>query len=203
MVIVSESSRIGLVARSNTIGCELCSAQSVVATTSVIITNARGAIVQLAACDRCVRAIHRIAATTGGHAGFGFGDIDGTARPAIRATPRSIRAIAAPVLVQTLTQRFHDATGTSYLVDVLGRERIDGTWEGWLEFIAIGASINLRTGTETTQSNREHLAYWALGLNPAYLEGAFARAQRRSARSPANSPLPAAPRAGRTPAAHN
>ena len=33
-----------------------------------------------------------------------------------------------------------------------------------------------RSGRETTQSNREHLAYWATGLEPTYFEGAFSRA---------------------------
>ena len=34
----------------------------------------------------------------------------------------------------------------------------------------------LRTGRETTQPNRDAVANWASGLEPVYLEGAFARA---------------------------
>jgi hypothetical protein len=63
---------------------------------------------------------------------------------------------------------------------VRGRARADGTWEGWIEFVAVGAAIVLRTDQETTQSNREGVAYWASGLGTAYLEGAFARARRDS-----------------------
>jgi len=76
-----------------------------------------------------------------------------------------------------------DSAGIHYVVRVLGRERIHGTWEGWLEFVALGAPIVLTTRVETTQSNREALAYWATGLEPAYLQGAFARAQRKVPRS--------------------
>jgi hypothetical protein len=74
------------------------------------------------------------------------------------------------------------ADGTRYVVRVYGQPRTDGTWVGWLEFVAVGAARVLRTGTETTQPNRAALAYWASGLEPTYLEGAFARAGRRRAR---------------------
>jgi len=83
-----------------------------------------------------------------------------------------------PVLIKELLPELQDARGINYVVRVLGRERIDGTWEGFVEFVAVGAAIIVRTGTETTQSNRQDLAYWASGLNTGYLQGAFARAQR-------------------------
>ena len=44
---------------------------------------------------------------------------------------------------------------TTYVVQICGEERIDGTWEGWLEFHA--TDINqpiLRTEQETSQPNR-------------------------------------------------
>jgi hypothetical protein len=82
------------------------------------------------------------------------------------------------VLIKEVPPELQDSAGINYVVRVLGRERSDGTWEGFLEFAAVGAAIILRTGTETTQSNREDLAYWASGLNTGYLQGAFARAQR-------------------------
>lgn len=78
--------------------------------------------------------------------------------------------------------------GTLYLVRTYGQERTDGTWEAWLEFHPVagavasgaggagGVGLVLRTGRETSQSNREGVAYWASGLEPVYLEGAFARA---------------------------
>ncbi|HWN41984.1 MAG TPA: hypothetical protein VNW71_07155 [Thermoanaerobaculia bacterium] len=67
--------------------------------------------------------------------------------------------------------------GTSYVLRAWGESRTDGTWEGWLEFVPSGGEgRELRTGQETTQANRDAVAYWASGLEPIYFEGAFARA---------------------------
>jgi hypothetical protein len=41
--------------------------------------------------------------------------------------------------------------------------RSDGPWEGWIEFVAVGSGVALRTDQETAQSNREGVAYWASG----------------------------------------
>lgn len=41
-----------------------------------------------------------------------------------------------------------------------------------------GGGATLRTGRETTQPDREDLLCWATGLEPVYLEGALARAER-------------------------
>jgi len=69
---------------------------------------------------------------------------------------------------------------TTYITRICGQERVDGTWEAWLEFrpTNIGLPI-LRTDQETSQPNRVALEYWADGLEPIYLEGALARAQGR------------------------
>ena len=69
---------------------------------------------------------------------------------------------------------------TTYIVRIYGEERPDGIWEGWLEFHPLenGKPV-LRTGQETTQPNRAAIEYWALGLEPVYLEGALARALGR------------------------
>lgn len=81
--------------------------------------------------------------------------------------------------------REHPATvfdgNTTYAVRVCGVERLDGTWEGWLEFRPTNASQKpaLSTGQETSQPNLAALEYWADGLQPVYLEGALARAQGR------------------------
>jgi hypothetical protein len=73
-----------------------------------------------------------------------------------------------------------DEDGRTYIVRVWGAERGDGTWEGWLEFDpADGQTDPLRTGRETSQPNRTAVGYWATGLEPIYLEGAFARARGR------------------------
>jgi len=69
---------------------------------------------------------------------------------------------------------------TTYVVWVAGDERVDGTWEGWLEFYpATTSQPILVTERETSQPNRAALEYWADGLEPIYLEGALARAQGR------------------------
>jgi len=68
----------------------------------------------------------------------------------------------------------------AYVVHICGQERVDGTWEGWLEFNPTDAAHPvLSTDQETSQPNRTALEYWADGLEAVYLEGAFARAQGR------------------------
>ena len=70
-----------------------------------------------------------------------------------------------------------------YTVRVLGLQRADRTWEGWLEFSpADGEGPVLSTGQETSQPDLKALEYWAGGLEPVYLAGALARAQRRASR---------------------
>jgi hypothetical protein len=69
---------------------------------------------------------------------------------------------------------------TLYTPHVLGQDRHDGTWEAWIEFrpVTLRRGAILATERETTQPNREALFYWATGLEPIYLEGAFNRAVR-------------------------
>jgi len=62
----------------------------------------------------------------------------------------------------------------NYRITVEGLERRDGTWAGRIIFVS-GAEVR-RTGQETSQPNREALAYWATGLEEVYLEGALERA---------------------------
>jgi hypothetical protein len=71
----------------------------------------------------------------------------------------------------------------SYSPRVMGEERADGTWAGWIEFASEvpGAAI-LATERETTQPSRAALLYWATGLEPIYFEGAFERALLRGQR---------------------
>ena len=60
---------------------------------------------------------------------------------------------------------------------VYGEPRTDGTWEGRLEFVPLSAALSTRrTGRETTQPDPAALEYWATGLEPLYLAGAFERA---------------------------
>lgn len=54
-------------------------------------------------------------------------------------------------------------------------EKRGNVWIGWLEFR--GAGKTLKTGEETSQPNKEAVAYWATGLEPVFLEGALKRAK--------------------------
>ncbi len=72
---------------------------------------------------------------------------------------------------QTHVQR----NGVRYSVQAYG-ERQGHVWYGWLEFVPTGQGLSFRTPRETTQPTRKALAYWASGLKPIYVEGAFARA---------------------------
>jgi hypothetical protein len=69
-----------------------------------------------------------------------------------------------------------DAEGVSYRATTYGEQREDGTWWGWIEFQPRDGGPAVVTGQETTQPNRDALAYWATGLEPVYLEGALIRA---------------------------
>lgn len=77
-------------------------------------------------------------------------------------------------LIQTYAETVGDAGGVEHTAHAYGEERADGNWEGWLEFHSAAGAVR-RTHRETTQPNREALAYWASGLEPIYLEGAFNR----------------------------
>jgi hypothetical protein len=54
-------------------------------------------------------------------------------------------------------------------------EKRGNVWIGWLEFK--GAGKTLKTGEETSQPNKEAVAYWATGLEQVFLEGALKRAK--------------------------
>ena len=66
----------------------------------------------------------------------------------------------------------------SYEARACGRERTDGMWEGWLEFVPMDGTRSLQTGRETTQHDRANLEYWASGLTSSYLDGALLRILR-------------------------
>jgi hypothetical protein len=85
-------------------------------------------------------------------------------------------ANVSPLIAQ-LTPVLTDRDGRRYTAEVHGRERADGMWEGWLVFRS-GPTDRRSTGIETEQSTREALRYWSAGVQPIYLEGAFARATR-------------------------
>ncbi len=78
-------------------------------------------------------------------------------------------------LIQTYTEVVRDSRGEEFTASAHGEGRADGTWEGWLEFRSTSGEVR-RTGRATTQPNRDALRYWASGLEPLYLDGAFSRA---------------------------
>jgi len=80
-------------------------------------------------------------------------------------------------LIHTFISQITDADGHVYTARAMGRQRKGRTvWEGWLEFAPVGGrGIVRRSQIETTQPNREALAYWASGIEPVYLEGALER----------------------------
>ena len=70
-----------------------------------------------------------------------------------------------------------DSTGARYFVEAMGRQREDGLWEGYLEFLPVNdRTERIVSDRETTQPNRQAVEYWSTGLEPIYFEGAFSRA---------------------------
>jgi hypothetical protein len=82
-----------------------------------------------------------------------------------------------PVILVKFDEPILDASGSMYFAQAAGRQRPDGLWEGWLEFIpeeATGRAVS--SERETTQPKRTDLEYWAQGLTRVYLQGALNRA---------------------------
>jgi len=182
IAMMSDQARVSLVAQgTGALSCELCTAETNTPAATVVVRHPRGGVVQLAACDWCVQAMRRLAAATGGHAVFALAEGGIPAPSSRRTVPAGARPAGPPVLVLEFAEHVRDPVdGTTYVARVYGQARSDGTWEGWIEFVAVGFAVVLRTDQETTQSNREGVAYWASGLEATYLEGAFARARRDS-----------------------
>jgi hypothetical protein len=81
-----------------------------------------------------------------------------------------------PEVLRTFEELVVGDDGLPYRARACGRERPDGEWEGWIEFVPTdGAGPTLRTSRETTQASWSDLAYWASGLTAVYLDGALAR----------------------------
>jgi hypothetical protein len=80
--------------------------------------------------------------------------------------------------VHTHSAHVRGPNGEQYEARVYGmEERPGGTWIGWLEFHPVkGTGPVLRTRSETSQPDWKALDYWAGGLQPLYLDGAFQRA---------------------------
>jgi hypothetical protein len=83
-------------------------------------------------------------------------------------------------LIRLFLDPLRTETGALYRASVHGVQRDDGLWVGWLEFVSDDGDDVLVTERETTQPDRQALVYWAFGLEPVYVEGAFERARRRA-----------------------
>src|ERR671924_1835088 len=84
-------------------------------------------------------------------------------------------AVMARVVAVYVDSPVRSSEGHLYTAQACGREREDGKWEGWFEFLAHDGSAVLRSERETTQPTLADLQYWASGITPVYLEGALER----------------------------
>ena len=82
-----------------------------------------------------------------------------------------------PDVVREFEQVFVDGADR-YRARVVAAPHKGTTWQGWIEFIPIDSGTSCRTDRETTQPDRAAVVYWAEGLEPLYLDGAFDRACR-------------------------
>ena len=93
-----------------------------------------------------------------------------------------------------LMMQFPDAVADArgvFHARAMARERDDGSWEGWLEFVPddVEASIGYVTPIETHQRDRVTMERWASGLTHVYAEGALSRAQTQQAATAVPEPL--------------
>jgi len=177
MTELGSPARVALVVGARAPSCETCTSEIAPVGVTLVVQHPRGGQVELAVCDWCVQAFRRLAAVSGGNVAFALAE--STVPPAVlRGVPRGSRAVGAQVVVAELSQTVYDGDGTGYIARVLARERADGTWIGWIEFVGVGAPTVLQTERETTQSKYEDLVYWASGLEFIYLSGALARAHK-------------------------
>jgi hypothetical protein len=80
-------------------------------------------------------------------------------------------------VMRQLAETVSDERGTFHAL-VVARERKDGSWEGWLEFVPPDEdSCRYATPIETRQHDRMTLERWASGLTVVYAQGALARAR--------------------------
>jgi hypothetical protein len=76
-----------------------------------------------------------------------------------------------------------------YVAQACGRERDDGTWEGWLEFVPADDSAVLRSQRETTQPSLAALEYWATQRTTPSVYDAPAPAEIAAAEAAAPQPV--------------
>ena len=82
-----------------------------------------------------------------------------------------------PEIIYTYETQLRGRDDHLYAARVMGNQRSDGRWEGWLEFPSLDGASSVVTPRETTQPSLDRLRYWASGLTDPYLDGALLRAQ--------------------------
>ena len=98
------------------------------------------------------------------------------------------------ILMTDLMMQFPDAVTDArgvFHARAMARERHDGAWEGWLEFVPddLQLSIAYITPIETHQRDRVTMERWASGLTHVYAEGALSRAQTPQVVTTVSQPL--------------
>lgn len=83
--------------------------------------------------------------------------------------------MVALIQLHVFSVQVADADGRSWTIYAQGARRDDDRWIGWFEFVTNDGRTVRVTDRETTQPNLEALLYWVGGIEPVYLEGAFAR----------------------------
>ena len=85
-------------------------------------------------------------------------------------------------LMMQLSETVSDERGTFH-PRAMARERSNGIWEGWLEFVPSDEDRSriYVTPIETHQHDRMTMEYWASGLTGVYAGGALARARVKQA----------------------
>src|SRR6267378_2875871 len=93
-------------------------------------------------------------------------------------------------VMMNLSETVSDVRGTFH-ARAMARERGDGSWEGWLEFVPADTdgSIGCTTPIETRQHDRVTMERWASGLTRVYAEGALSRARTNPDATPVSERL--------------
>jgi hypothetical protein len=173
----SDIATIAVASRAAILGsCGLCTRPQATLSAAVAVTQGAGTVATFDICEYCERALRRLEAVTPGPSRFAVGAAFTEPGPVV---PSGLSDVSGPeMLVQEFTQQIQDGDGALYTPVAVGAQRVDGTWTAWLEFREMGGARVLRTNRETTQPNWTTIVYWASGLQPSYLEGAFRRAAR-------------------------
>jgi hypothetical protein len=180
LTIVAHAARAG--------NCELCADSALPLTASVVVRHVRGGQIQFLACERCAAASRRLAAARGSG---GVTEVVEAIPAPVAVPPAAVAEAVVPVpavrpraaphgpprLIAQLNVEVVDASGQRWAPSVYGESRADGSWIGWLEFQAVGGTAVRRTRQDTSQPDVGALTYWAGGLEPTFLEGAFNRAR--------------------------